>query len=269
MRIGIVGLGLIGGSLGGALGLVGHEISGYDIAPGRQSRALQLGWIESASPLRELAATSEVVILAAPVLRIAGLLPAVDAAAPADTIIIDTGSAKGAVVEAMSICPGAHRMVGGHPLAGSEQSGPEAADPALFRDRPFVLTPGPATDPAFLAAASALVSEAGARPVVMDAREHDRIVAGTSHLPQILSSLLRVCVPPDSPLIGPGYLDMTRLADSDVTLWRDVLLANAAEISGVTRRYRDRLDELLAALEREDAASIERLLGLNAAEVAP
>lgn len=269
MRIGIAGLGLIGGSLGAALRRAGHLVVGHDIAPGRRQRALDLGLVDAVMPVGDMAAAGDVVILATPLHHIAALLPIVDAASPAETVIMDTGSAKEAVVTAMEALPGAARMVGGHPLAGSERSGPDAADRLLFQGRPFVLTPTYATSPVALATVQALASQVGARPLLMDPVEHDRIVAGTSHLPQILSSLLARCVPPHPDLAGPGYRDMTRLAASDPVLWRDVLLANAPQIAAVGRRYRDELDALLAAIDRGDPADIERLLGAKAAEVLP
>lgn len=271
-RVAIVGLGLIGSSLGGALRRSGANVQGYDPDAVSREIAARRGYVAAAhDDLPSCLRDAQVVIVAAPVPAILELLATVDAAAP-EAVLLDTGSVKVPVVTAMEALPGAKRAIGGHPLAGKERSGPESADPELFRNRPFVLTPHAHTSGRTLDVARRLVEEIGARAVVASAEEHDTIIARTSHLPQVLATALaREIAPGDGRFAGPALYDMTRLALSDSALWTDILLANGGNLVPRIRRLAASLEEIARWVEGGEAAALsdvlrtgrERALGLR------
>lgn len=262
MQVTIIGLGLIGGSMGGALRRAGLSVRGYDVAPTAMRIALLRELIdEMAGSLEAAVEDADAVVLAVPQQQTVELLPAVDAAAPGEAILLDTASVKGQVLATMSGLPGARRAVGGHPLAGKERSGPEAADPELFRGRSFALVPNPATEGETLDRAAALVVALGATPVIVTAEEHDRILARTSHLPQLLSTALALTLEPgDGRLAGPGLQDMTRLAMSPAGMWQEILAANRANVVGALRRLLQELGDMTDALEGSELEQIARLM---------
>lgn len=257
-RVAVLGLGLIGGSLGAALRDAGYRVCGYDISSRHADAALRAGLVDEILPSAGAAAREvDAVLLAVPVLRSLKLLLQLDQVCPPETLILDTGSAKQVVVDAMSTLPGSSRMVGGHPLAGSERSGPAAADPNLFRERTFFLCATPETADESRRHAETVVHALGSNPHWVAAAEHDAMLAATSHLPQILSSILAASVQSPGQYAGPSFRDMTRLAGSDATIWRDILLANAHEVVRAGRSYGQALASLIDAIETEDVASIE------------
>lgn len=260
-RVAIVGLGLIGSSLGGALRRSGAGVQGYDPDAVSREIAARRGYVTAAhDDLLSCLRDAQVIILAAPVPAILELLATVDAAVP-EAVLLDTGSVKVPVVRAMEGLAGAERAIGGHPLAGKERSGPESADPELFRNRPFVLTPHARTSSHTLEVARRLVEEIGARAVVVSAEEHDSIVARTSHLPQVLATALaREIAPGDGRFAGPALHDMTRLALSDSALWTDILLANGGNLVPRIRRLAAALEEIAAWVEGGEAAALSHIL---------
>lgn len=261
-RVAVIGLGLIGGSMGLALRREGVWVQGYDTDEAASDEAARLGLIDGRSRTLSSALDGiDVVLLCTPVSSVLNLLPAVDRMTDPSALILDTGSVKAAVLEVMDALPGGARAVGGHPLAGKEESGPAAADPDLFRGRPFVLSPSSTTSPDTLGRAVELAGAVGAFPRVMEAQRHDEVLSRTSHLPQILATALALCVSPeDARYAGAGLRDMTRLAGSDPTMWRDILLLNGPCVVAEANRYIARLQELVAAIAAGDAQSIERLL---------
>ncbi|HEY8450062.1 MAG TPA: prephenate dehydrogenase [Bacillota bacterium] len=259
----IVGLGLIGASLGVAWrrsGAVGR-LTGVDPDARARAVAVARAAVEQAEP--DLPATlpqADVIVLAAPVDAVLDMAEAVVTAARPGAIITDVCSVKRPIVEryqrALRQKDGV-AFVGGHPMAGSERQGAEAADPLLFENAAYVLTPTPETDAAAVAAVEALVRALGAHPVRLDPEAHDRAVAAASHLPQLVATALMLTVGRQrieagsgaiSPvaLAGGGLRDTTRIAASPARLWRDILLTNADEIL----RQLDRFEETLAALRR-------------------
>lgn len=256
----MAGTGLIGSSVGAALRRAGWTVRGTDIDRASARAAVRLGHIDSiCSELRDCVHNVDAVILAAPVPAIITVLPEADRLAPGEALIMDTGSVKEPVVAAMQRLPGARRAIGGHPVAGSHHGGPESADPDLFRGRPFLLCPSSVTSSRITSLAVSLVTDLGGVPTVLSAAEHDRELAATSHLPQVLSTLLAL-QPADRMLSGTGYRDMTRLAASDPTLWRDILLLNRGNILDTLSSFRSSLDAFAEALKNEDAVSLEELL---------
>jgi len=200
------------------------------------------------------------VLLAVPIMTAVSLLPEIDGAATSAGFIMDTGSAKRRIVDEMGKLPGAPRMIGGHPLAGSEVSGPANADPDLFQNRPWTLSRNHRTDDAAAQQAMDLVMTLGACPVQVDAGTHDRSLARTSHLPQLIASALALSTRNDAALSGPAYAAMTRLAGSDTTMWRDILTANRDQILSALDEFESVLDRLRADLSRDDFDAVGAVL---------
>jgi prephenate dehydrogenase len=261
-RVAVLGLGLIGGSLAGALRRAGSHVTGFDASAQavRVAAARQLV-DDCVDNLTQLLAGAQLVVLSVPVLTILDLLPGVDALTPPDAPILDTGSVKRQVVGVMDRLVNPGRAIGGHPLAGSDRSGPEAADPELFCDRPFVLTPCRQTQPAMLERAKDLVLRLGARPVIMEPEEHDRVLARTSHLPQLVSSALASRLGAgDLAAAGPGLKDMTRLAGSDPRMWKDILVLNRENVVGEARAFMAELAALVEAVNRGEMEQVESVM---------
>jgi prephenate dehydrogenase len=160
--------------------------------------------------------------------------------------------------------PGVERYVGGHPMAGSERSGPLAASAALFDGRPWAVTPHDASDPAAVALVEELVRVCGAVPVRLTPDEHDRAVARTSHVPHLLASLVaaRLAEAPEQHLAlsGQGVRDVTRVAAGDPTLYGQIVAANSAAVLDLLGEVRAQLDTLIAAVSTEDRGGLEAVL---------
>lgn len=223
----VAGVGLIGGSFALALRQAGFQgkVIGVSSPPTIRA-ALDRGAIDEALPLAEAAAQSDLIYLAQPIEKILETLGVIDDAVRPGTLITDAGSTKQAIVARAEQSIRRGRFVGGHPMAGKETRGMEAADANLFQSRPYVLTGSDAT-------LQSWVVKIGARLVRLEAAEHDRLVALVSHLPQLLSTALASLIA-DSPeaarVAGPAAADLTRLALSPYDIWRDIFSTNAAEI---------------------------------------
>ena len=270
-RIAIVGAGQVGTMLGGAL-VAGapenavEEVALFDIDDATARASLDRG--AGHRLLRSLrdVLTFDAVVLAVPMSEIVRLVDDLGARLAPGTLLLDTGGAKGVVVQAMRrSTPGIH-AVGGHPMAGTERPGPSAARPELLRGAVFVLTPA-REDPSGLARAEALARAAGAVPAVLDPMAHDRVVARTSHLPHLVAFALAQVVAGQAAadqeavaaLIGGGYHGATRLAAGDPRMIGEFLSANAGELRGALDELRSALDELAAALAG-DPSGLVRLL---------
>ena len=275
-RVAILGLGLMGGSLGLALQADGlaDAVVGYDAAPAHADEALARGLVGAiaATPVATVAG-ADLVVFAVPVLAIQPLMRSVAPALAPDAILTDVGSVKAPVVAwAEATLPRPGRFVGGHPMAGRERSGPGAAVATLFRGARWPLTPIPATEPAALARIRALVVALGAEPQTLAPDEHDRLVAGASHLPLLAATALMqtLATSPDWPgvaqLAAGGFRDTTRVAAGDPTMARDICLTNRAPILARLDAYLETLHQLRAAVEREDGPALEAIFA--AAKVA-
>jgi prephenate dehydrogenase len=223
----IAGVGLIGGSFALALRKAGFDgrIIGVS-SPATIEAALVRGAIDEALPLAEAARQSDVVFLAQPIENILATIGIVDAFVRPGTLITDAGSTKLAIVERARATIHRGRFIGGHPMAGKEARGVEAADAELFRGRNYVLT---GTD----AVLETWLGKMGARLVHLEPAEHDRRVALVSHLPQLLSTALAALIaesPEAARVAGPAAADLTRLALSPYEIWRDIFSTNTAEI---------------------------------------
>jgi prephenate dehydrogenase len=263
----IIGVGLIGGSLARALRAGGHvrEIVGYSRRLANLQLAADLGVIDYAEvSLAAAVRGADIVVLAVPVGSMADILTEL-AHLAFDGVITDVGSTKSNVVAAARTALGKRFpfFVPGHPLAGTEHSGVEAAQADLFRGRRVILTPLPETDPQALARVQALWKAVGAEVVEMSVEEHDRLLAASSHLPHMLAYMLvDMLVRRDDhravfAASAGGFRDMTRIAASDPVMWRDICLANRVELLAALKQYRNDLGTLVEALERGDGKWLE------------
>ncbi len=262
-RIGIVGLGLIGGSL--ALALSGRRggagVCGYDRRGEHARMALDAGAIARVCTEREIAAC-DVVVLCVPVLRSVALIRRLGERMRPGSILTDAGSAKGEIVRVgrAAMAPGAE-FVGGHPIAGTENSGYQAAFPGLFKGRTVIVTPAPENSESALRRVEALWRRAGARVLRMDARTHDHVFAYVSHLPHAVAyALVHSVATLDSrvPLgySAGGFRDFTRIASSNPEMWKDIVLQNREEVLRATRHYRRNFALLEGLIRRRDAAGL-------------
>jgi len=266
-RAAILGLGLLGGSLGLALHAngVAERVTGYDALPGRAERARERGALDlaAASPAGAIRA-ADLVVLAVPVGATRALLEAIAVSLAPRALVTDLGSTKRAVCSwAEALLPDPNRFIGGHPMAGGEQSGIEAAASELFAGAVWCLTPTAATDPAAVADAAGLVRALGARPLVVDAGRHDMLVAAISHLPLVAAAALMETVTADptwteaARLAAGGFRDTTRVASGDPVMARDICLTNGPALLAWLDAYQEALGRLRAAIAVGDAAAIE------------
>ena len=265
----IVGLGLMGGSL--ALALRGHadKISGVDLSESARRYALDQGIVDAAADdLYEGVHHADVVVLAAPVRVIIEMLQMrLGAYLRSNTLVIDIGSAKQDIVDAMAKLPIGVNAIGGHPMTGKEDNGIQGADPLLYQNRPFVLCPSRRTTPAARLRALALVETLGALPIEMEAERHDQIVAGISQLPYLLSAALVATVANQAEhdaayweLAAGGFRDTSRLAASDVTMMGDILSTNTQAVATLLAQFRMQLAMLETMLISGDDRRLHQSL---------
>ena len=271
-RVAIIGVGLIGGSFGMALkqrGLAGTVV-GIGRNPERLRRAVELGAIDSwSTDLESGVRDADLIYLATPVGLELDFIRRIVPAAKDGCIITDAGSTK------REICRGADALVrdrmsfvGGHPMAGSEAAGVGAADPELFADAAYVLTPTASTGPDALAAVRGLAEAVGSRVIIMDPEVHDRSAAVISHLPHLIAAALVSLThsqslrdPQALDLIAGSFKDITRVASSPPVLWRDICLTNVRAISETVESFQQILEEGLKAIESGDAEAVEEWFG--------
>ncbi len=268
-RLTILGLGLMGGSLGLAArerAGVGRVI-GFDPDQNACAAALERGCIdEAAADLATAVGDAELVVLCAPVAALPGVLAELAEHTSAATVT-DIGSTKSGVVAAVPAGLRA-RFLGGHPICGMETRGAQNARAELFEGATWYLTPLADTEPARLRDLHRLVAALGATPVAIDAGVHDRLLAVTSHLPHALANLLVVQagearIDGHDPLtaIGGSFRDMTRVAGANPRIWVDIFLDNREALASVLREHQRSLAEVLTALEAGDAGYLARWIG--------
>ncbi|CAD5109703.1 bifunctional prephenate dehydrogenase/3-phosphoshikimate 1-carboxyvinyltransferase [Zestomonas carbonaria] len=269
-RLVVVGLGLIGGSFAKGLREKGlfREVVGVDLDPESRRLAVELGVVDRCET--DLAAAcqgGDVIQLAVPILAMEKLLAELAGLDLGDALLTDVGSAKGNVVRAAREAFGGMpaRFVPGHPIAGSEQSGVEAAKATLFRRHKVILTPLENTDPAALACIDRLWRALGADVEHMEVEHHDEVLAATSHLPHLLAFGLVDSLAKRSENLeifryaAGGFRDFTRIAGSDPVMWHDIFLANRRAVLRTLDAFRDDLDALRGAI---DAGDGHQLLGV-------
>jgi prephenate dehydrogenase len=245
-RATLLGTGLIGASIGLGLQAAGWDVTGWDPDPETSAAALSRGAVNrlAADRAAAVAANADVLILAGPPDAIVADLPGM----ATETLVTDVAGVKNVVVRAASHLP---HFVGGHPMAGREMTGPQAASPALFRGAAWVLVTDGA-DPGDIQAMRRLVDHLGAIPVLMTAAAHDAAVAVASHLPQVLAGALlaEAAANPDVLELAAGsFRDLTRVAVSDPGMWSDLLLANRDATGRILRGFADRLQEWAGWIE--------------------
>lgn len=266
----IIGVGLIGGSLARALRAVkgARSIVGYSRNPAHLRRAMELGVIDRhAATLADAVRDADVVVLAVPVGAMSALMKEIAPLLAPRALITDVGSVKGTVVDAARDALGKRfpTFVPGHPIAGTEQSGVEAAFAELYQGQRVVLTPEADTDADAVKRVTDMWRATGAETLTMSAAHHDEVLAATSHLPHMLAyTLVDALLKHDDretyfKLAASSFRDVTRVAASDPEMWHDICLSNRAALVKTLKHYRGQLDELLTALERGDGDYLRAL----------
>ncbi|HEV2754895.1 MAG TPA: prephenate dehydrogenase/arogenate dehydrogenase family protein [Actinomycetota bacterium] len=258
-KVAILGTGLIGGSIG--LGLKaaapGTVVTGYDPDPLTAEAAVRSGALDRAEPDPGAAVTgADTVVLAGPVDALEHLAAAIAPAVTPDAVVTDVGSAKAAAVAAGESALGP-RFVGGHPMAGSERHGIDAASADLFRDAWWILTPTRATLPDAYARVAEMVGLLGAKPVAVSPSKHDSLVARLSHVPQLTASALvdlAAGAGDREALLGlaaGGFRDVTRIAASNPDLWVTILRSNKASILDALSTLNRKLSVVAESIKRD------------------
>jgi prephenate dehydrogenase len=274
-RVAVVGLGLMGGSLAAALRerTVCGQVWGVARRQNTIDEALERGLIDGGTVhLADGVNDAHVVVLATPVRTILTQIRELRTLLSPGTVLLDLGSTKGLIVEAMEGLPPHIQCIGGHPMCGKERSGIEAADPMLYEGAPFVLVPLDRTVEATKEMARELVAAIGARPLFLDGRRHDRLVAAISHLPYVLSTTLMStameAAQDDSmlwELAAGGFRDTSRVAASDVDMMLDILMTNSEPVLTLLHTLEGYLTGLRSDLEEGRESELrQRLVGARA-----
>lgn len=264
-QVTIVGLGLIGGSLGMALRrkhlartVVGVSRTARTLRLAKRRGAIDVGMTD---PVRA-ARGADLVILATPVDVIVPLALRLARVMRYGAVLSDVGSTKGEIVRTLQRRLPAHvAFVGAHPLAGSERRGIDAARPKLFQDSLCFLTPTTQTRPAAVRAVTRLWAPLVCRVLLMSPERHDRLVATMSHLPHVVACALTSSAPPEGLAVAPrSFLEMTRIAGSDPDLWDDIFLSNRTAVLNAMTEFEREWRALRAALVRADRPALRRRL---------
>jgi prephenate dehydrogenase len=267
--VAVVGVGLMGGSLGlAARELAGvRRVVGYSRSPETVRAALELGAItEAAASLEEAASAADLVFICTPVRLVVSHVRRAHAVAGPDAVVSDVGSTKAMLMDVLTPDE-QRRCVGGHPLCGSETAGVRNARASLYEGATYFLTPGAHVGPAAFQRLYDFLLQIGARPVAVEPHEHDRVLALVSHLPHVLANVLMTQAGEhegsrDALLCaGPSFRDMTRIAGSNARVWADIFLENRTALLAALHGYRDGLDELASALEAADEERLTAFVG--------
>jgi len=264
MNIGILGLGLIGGSLGLDLRSLGHHVFGVSQRTSTCQQALDLGIVDDASvDLKQLAA-AEVIFICTPLSLIVPKIVQLITYLSPDTVLTDVGSVKTPIVEAIN--PLWRNFVGGHPMAGTAESGINAAQRNLFVGNPYVLTPTQATPSSATMVVEKIVLKLGATIYHCRPEEHDRAVSWISHLPVMVSaSLIAACMSETKPevlelaqkLASSGFRDTSRVGGGNPELGVMMARYNRPALLASLQQYRQNLDDLIALIDQENWESLE------------
>jgi prephenate dehydrogenase len=266
MRIAVLGVGLIGGSIGlAARRRLGAEVWGFDPDPETLARARELGAIDDAAEsTTDAVAGAEIVFCAAPV----GVLPdlvsdALDASG-GEAVVTDVGSTKRALIDSLAERASAERFVGGHPLAGAETAGVENARAELLEGARWYLTPTERSSGLLYDRLQRVVADLGARPQAIDAGTHDRVMATVSHMPHVLANVLvreaAAALAEESerlPEVGPSFRDTTRVAGANPAIWTDIFASNREAVATETEALATRLGEAAKLIRSGDADAID------------
>jgi len=275
MRIALIGVGMIGGSLVAAwrrAGLV-KAVAGYDVDQQALAAATARGLIDRVAPsVAQVVADADLVLVATPVGAMREVFAQLAPALPPDAIVTDVGSTKADVLGYAREALGAAfpRFVAAHPIAGKELPGVQHADGGLFAGKRVIVTPVAETSTGALVRVEGLFGRTGAAVERMDAAEHDRIFAAVSHLPHLLAFALVAAIGSEADgekklgYGGAGFRDFTRIAASSPVMWRDVCVANRIALGEELRGYRALLERLQQAVDDGDAATLQQTFELAA-----
>ena len=262
-RVAIIGLGLLGGSIGLAVQecLPDVHTTGYDADPATRARAGERGLVaQVCDSAAEAVRDAQLVILCVPVGAMGVAAAELAGALAPGVVVSDVGSSKESVAKALAEALPGVSIIPAHPVAGTERSGPDAGFASLFKQRWCIITPPADANPAQVAALSAFWEALGAKVEVMDAKHHDMVLAVTSHLPHLIAYTI---VGTASDLEGVtegevikysagGFRDFTRIAASDPTMWRDVFLTNKDAVLDMLQRFTEDLTALQRAIRLGD-----------------
>ena len=276
MLVAIIGLGLIGGSIGLALRegkKSGWEVVGHSRRTETVAKALSIGAIDRAETnVKDAVRQAELVIIATPVLTVKEILSRIAPHLPSGCIVTDTGSTKVQVMKwAEQLLPPTVSFIGGHPMAGRETYGIQAAEADLFRGGTYCLTPSEKASPESTDMVIGMTKKLGAIPVFVDAQEHDNLVAGTSHLPMLLSATL-VSLTTRNPswskmsnLASSGYHDLTRLASGNPEVNSHICLSNQEAIVDWIDKFSQELERYRQLVSQGDKRLEQALAEANKA----
>lgn len=263
----IVGLGMIGGSLGGALKKAGYKgaITALVRSAATGERGVELGFIDSYSlSAATLIPEADIVMLSVPMLSMRAQMVAIQPYLKNTAVVTDAGSVKGPFIkDALSALGSLQRVVPGHPIAGREKTGVDAADVDLYRERRVLLTPTHAVDADAIESVKSLWEIAGATVELLAPEQHDRVLAATSHLPHVLAFALvdTLATQQEAEEIfryaAGGFRDFSRIASSDAIMWRDVCLTNKDAILESMDRLDSHVKQLRSMIESEDGAGLQ------------
>lgn len=268
-NIAIIGLGLMGGSLGLALrGRSGIKVTGYARRLETRQASLEMGILDEVFDSPQAAVRDAcLAVICLPVSLIAPMVETCSAAMPPQSIITDVGSSKADLVKQMDffLQDKSVRFVGSHPIAGSERQGLDSARADLYDEALVVLTPSAATDPAALATVSRFWQSLNSRVFQLAPETHDELLASTSHLPHLIAAVLAGTVGRHSPeqigvFCGSGFRDTTRIADGSPDMWHDIIKSNRSAVLCELLAFKERLDELILAVSRDDLAGVRDFL---------
>jgi prephenate dehydrogenase len=267
IRVAILGLGLMGGSL--ALALRGQcaELLGVDPNLDTLALAERISLCNRLSPdPSEVLPSADLIVLAAPVKAILSLLALLPGLTPNPAIVLDLGSTKAQIVNALAQLPERFDPIGGHPMCGKERSSLVEAEAHLFQGAAFALTPLPRTSSRARSIVSQLVELIGAHPVWLNASTHDRWVAATSHTPYLIANALAAITPLEvSPMVGPGYRSTTRVSTTPANVMLDILSTNRENVLENLARFRCQLEHLETLLREDNFTDLNRALEAGAA----
>ncbi|MBS0255441.1 MAG: prephenate/arogenate dehydrogenase family protein [Proteobacteria bacterium] len=269
-HVAVIGLGLLGGSIGLALAeaLPAARTTGYDRDPATRARAAERGLVGTVcASAAEAVAGADLVIFCVPPGAMGAAATEIAGAVNPGAVISDVGSCKVSVAEALGAALPTNPIIPAHPVAGTENSGPDAGFASLFRNRWCIITPPADADPALVARLTALWEALGARVELMEAAHHDRVLAVTSHLPHLIaytivgtaSDLEEVTQSEVIKYSAGGFRDFTRIAASDPTMWRDVFLANKDAVLEMLQRFSEDLTSLQRAIRWGDGDTLFEL----------
>ena len=268
-KLAIIGLGLVGGSMGLALdrsSAVKVEIVGYDRDHGVGQRALKAKAVQRLESSSELAARgANIVVIATPITAVKRVFEEIAPHLQAGTVVTDVASTKTEVLEwAQQLLPPDVHFVGGHPMAGKETAGVQAAEAGMFQDRPYCILPAVNASATAVHAVLGLAEAIGARPFFLDAKEHDAYAAAISHVPLLASVALfslaqkSAAWPEMANMAGPAFSDLTRLASGQPEMAHDIFLTNRKNVLHWVERYIDELRNLVDLIEKEDDEGLFR-----------